>query len=226
MTRPDPPKVSVVLADDHPIFLDGLRHLLASSPDIDIVGEAGSGAQAVAMITSLQPRIAVVDVSMPDISGITVLQQLGQAAVPTRVIVLTLSDDPSIVNQAIRLGARGYVLKRSARDNLLFAIRSVSRNGLYIDPLVAGRMMELGSGRRAQGRSTGSAALPKDLTPREADVLKRIAFGYTIKEIASQIGVTAKSVETYKTRASEKFHLVSRAKIVQFAILQGWFEPS
>ena len=118
------------------------------------------------------------------------------------------------------------MLKRSARDNLLFAIRSVSRNGLYIDPLVAGRMMELGSSRRGQARSSGSATLAKDLTPREVDVLKRIAFGYTTKEIASQIGVTTKSVETYKTRASEKFQLVSRAKIVQFAILQGWFDPS
>lgn len=225
MSHPETPRISVVLADDHPIFLDGLRHLLVSAPDIDIVGEVGTGAQAVAMITELKPRIAVIDVSMPEMNGLAVLQQLTLAGAKTQVIMLTLSDDPSTVNQAIRYGARGYVLKRSARDNLLFAIRSVSRNGLYIDPLVAGRMMELGSSRHPN-KTASPGTIPKDLTPREAEVLKRIAFGYTIKEIASQIGVTVKSVETYKTRASEKFQLGSRAKIVQFGILQGWFDPT
>lgn len=224
MTGPEPAKISVVLADDHPIFLDGLHHLLASAPDIDIVGEAGSGAQAVAVILAMKPRIAVIDVSMPEMNGIAVLQRLSQADLPTRVIMLTLSDDPSIVNQAIRLGARGYVLKRSARDNLLFAVRSVSRGGLYIDPLVAGRMLERGAPRRPAGPATMANSMGKDLTQRETEVLRRIAFGYTIKEIAAQIGVTVKSVETYKTRASAKFQLKSRAKIVQFAILQGWFD--
>ena len=225
MTAPSPEPISVLLADDHPIFLAGLRAILDGEREIQIVGEAGSGAEAVARIAALKPRVAILDLMMPDMNGIVVLQHLRKAAIATRAMMLTVSDDPGLASQAIRHGARGYMLKRSARENLLFAIRSVDRNGLYIDPLVAGRMMNAGPARPSSGGSATTATTPQ-LTSREADVLRRIALGYTTKEIAGQIGVTQKSVETYKVRATEKLQLGTRAKIVQFAMLQGWFEPS
>lgn len=222
MSANAPEHITVLLADDHPIFLAGLRSILREEQGIEIVGEAASGAEAIARIADLKPRVSILDLMMPDMNGITVLQQLRRSAIPTRAIMLTVSDDPALASQAIRHGARGYLLKRSARENLAFAIRSVSRNGLYVDPFVAERIMSSGQDRRPGGAQMPSA--PKQLTPREADVLRRFALGYTTKEIAAQIGVTSKSVDTYKVRATEKLQLSSRAKVVQFGMLQGWFD--
>jgi DNA-binding NarL/FixJ family response regulator len=215
------PRIGVFLADDHPLILDGVRALIETTCDLDVVGTASNGTRALSMIRDLEPAIAVLDICMPDSNGIEVAQALGERS-PTRVIMLSVSEDRNCVQRAAEAGARGYVLKRSIADNLLFAIRSVSRGGFYIDPMIAGRMVpSMGFG---VGCSKHRPGVSMALTERETEVLKLVAMGYTLKEVAVQLSITMKSVETYKARASEKLDLGSRAKIVRFAVLQGWFQ--
>lgn len=210
--------ITVFIVDDHPLFMAGVRGFLNETDDVTVVGATSSGAKAVALIAACKPDVAVLDISMPDIDGMAVAAKLAQRAPSTQVIMLSAFDEQGLVNQAIRAGARGYVVKRSACDNLLFAIRAVRNGGFYIDPAIASRMMPSIAHERR------NAAPAPSLTPRETEVLRLIAMGFTIKEAAARLGVTTKSVETYKIRASEKMQLRSRAKIVQFAMGQGWFQ--
>lgn len=215
-------KCRVLIADDHPVFLAGIYMLLTKAADIEIVGEANTGRRALALILETRPDIALLDISMPEMHGIAVTKRLVSEAVPTHVVLLSAHDDPTYVRQALGAGARGYVLKNSAGDNLTQAIRAVSNGGLYLDPAIAERCLPASDlvGPRTSG-SVERGALP--LTDRERDVIRLIALGFTNKEVAAKLGVTTKSVETYKTRASEKLDLRSRSKIVQYAILQGWY---
>ncbi|MET7245580.1 response regulator transcription factor [Methylobacterium sp. EM32] len=212
----------MLIADDHPVFLAGIYMLLTKAADIEIVGEANTGRRALALILETRPDIALLDISMPEMHGIAVTKRLVSEAVPTHVVLLSAHDDPTYVRQALGAGARGYVLKNSAGDNLTQAIRAVSNGGLYLDPAIAERCLPASDlvGPRTSG-SVERGALP--LTDRERDVIRLIALGFTNKEVAAKLGVTTKSVETYKTRASEKLDLRSRSKIVQYAILQGWY---
>ncbi|MGY2046800.1 response regulator transcription factor [Methylobacterium sp. JK268] len=210
----------VFLADDHPLFLSGVRTLLQEAGDVTIVGEANSGVRALRMIGETCPDVAVLDVTMPDMHGIAVTQHLAAQEVPTRVVILSVHEDGNYVRQALAVGARGYVLKRSVGENLLQAVRAVSGSGLYLDPAIADRFV-----------STRDAAMPPlagrcvpSLTEREREVVRLIAYGFTTKEVATKLGVTPKSVETYKMRASEKLDIRTRSKIVQYAMLQGWFQ--
>lgn len=221
MTAHPAAPITVFIVDDHPLFTAGVRSFLNETGDVAVVGETSSGAKAVAMICACKPDVAVLDISMPDMDGLAVAPKLAQRAPATQVIMLSAFDEQGLVTQAIRAGARGYVVKRSACDNLLFAIRAVCSGGFYIDPAIASRMMpSIAHDRR------GAAAPAPSLTPRETEVLRLIAMGHTIKEAAARLGVTTKSVETYKIRAAEKMQLRSRAKIVQFAMGQGWFQDA
>jgi DNA-binding NarL/FixJ family response regulator len=215
-------KCRVLIADDHPVFLAGIHMLLTKAADIEIVGEANTGRRALGLILETCPDVAVLAISMPELHGIAVTKRLMAEAVSTHVVLLSAHDDPTYVRQALGAGARGYVLKNSAGDNLTQAIRAVSNGGLYLDPAIAERCLPASDlvGSRTSGSGERNA-LP--LTDRERDVIRLIALGFTNKEVAAKLGVTTKSVETYKTRASEKLDLRSRSKIVQYAILQGWY---
>jgi DNA-binding NarL/FixJ family response regulator len=210
--------IRVFIADDHPIFIAGLRALLDDIDEIEIVGEATSPTQAIRLILQTRPDIAVVDVSM---SGISVAEQITGEAPEVGVICLSAHEDGTHVRHAIAAGARGYVLKRSGEQHLGAAIEAVSQGGLYVDPAIASRFVSVTGAalRHRQPNCRGKRLL----TDRERDVLRLIALGFTNKEVAAKLGVTAKSVETYKTRASVKLDIHSRSKIVQYAILQGWF---
>jgi DNA-binding NarL/FixJ family response regulator len=211
--------VRIVLADDHPIFLAGLRNLIQAEPDFDIVGEATTGLAALALIREKQPAIAVLDISMPSLNGIRLTRRLAEECPAVRVLMLTLHEDRAYITQALQLGVRGYVLKRSAAENLLPALRAVLNGGLYVDPSIASNMFPADAprGRRAAGNAAGP-----ELTAREAEVLKLVALGLAAKEIASQLGVSVKSVETFKARGAEKIGLKTRADIVRYAAAQGW----
>ncbi|GJD50050.1 Transcriptional regulatory protein DegU [Methylobacterium crusticola] len=213
----------IVLADDHPIFLAGMRGLLEGVPDLAVVGEAATGGRALRLIAETQPDVAVLDVSMPEMHGIAVAKQLAAEASPVRVLMLSAHDDRTYVRQALGAGARGYILKRSAGACLLQAIRAVSGRGLYLDPAIAERFVVTGDhgASRARGRDDDT---PPPLTEREREVIRLVAFGFTNKEVAGKLGITDKSVETYKSRASEKLDIGTRSKIVQYAILQGWMQ--
>jgi DNA-binding NarL/FixJ family response regulator len=211
------PSVRLFFADDHPIFLTGLCAFFDDADDIDVVGQATTPTQAARLLSQMRPDIAVMDVVL---GGVSIIGDLLSETPGLQIICLTAHDDVTHVRHAIATGARGYVLKRSAGQNVRQAVDAVSRGGIYIDPAVADRVV--GLGRTSLQRGDG-ARQRQNLTDRERDVLRLIALGFTIKEVAVKLGVTPKSIETYKARAADKLDIHSRAKIVQYAMLQGWF---
>lgn len=210
-------KTRVILADDHPIVLNGLRNLVQAQDDLDLVGEASSGISALNLIRETRPDVAVVDISMPDLNGIALTRRLASEMPSVYVLVLTLHEDLAFVRQALQAGVRGYVLKRSAAEFLIQAIRAVVIGSVCVDPAIANRMIRA----TPRGRQNISAIGP-DLTEREAGVLKLVALGFTNKEIARQLDIGVKSIETYKARGSAKLGLKTRAELVRYASSQGW----
>ena len=209
----------ITLCDDHPIVLAGLRNLLAAEGDFEIVGEATNGSAALKLIQQVQPDVAVLDVSMPELNGIAAARQLAVDCPAVRILILTFHEDRAHLKQALDAGVAGYALKRSAAEHLVHAIRAVLSGGLYVDPAIASRMFETNTGQRA----TPPEVMPQ-LTEREVEALKLTALGFTNKEAARQIGIGEKSVETYKARAMEKLGLKTRAELVRYAAVQGWFD--
>ena len=214
-------KTRIVLADDHPIVLDGLRNLVSAEDDFQLVGEAASGLSALKLIRDKRPDVAVLDISMPELNGIVLSRRLAGEMPDLRLLVLTLHEDRAYLNQALEAGVRGYVLKRSAVENLVQAIRAVMVGGLYIDPAIVGRVFD---GNRINKKLAARKGVSPALTDREADVLKMAALGFTNKEIASRLDVGVKSVETYKARGLEKLGVKTRAELVRYASGQGWLD--
>jgi DNA-binding NarL/FixJ family response regulator len=210
-------KTRIVLADEDPIVLDGLRNLITTEGDLELIGEATNGAVALAVIRERQPDVAIVDIFMPGLNGIVLTRRLASELPSVGVLILTLHEDRGFVRQVFDAGARGYVLKRSASQYLVQAIRAVAGGSLYVDPAIASRTFDLA--HKHAGRSENAHG---ELTEREAEVLKLIALGFTNKEIAHQLGVGIKSVETYKARGTEKLGLKTRAALVRYAARQGW----
>jgi DNA-binding NarL/FixJ family response regulator len=212
-------KARIVLADDHPILLDGLRALIKAQDDLELVGEATNGLAALRIIKEQRPDLAVIDISMPELNGIALGRRLADELPAVKLLVLTLHEDRAYLKQALDAGIRGYVLKRTAAENLAAAIRAVLSGGLYVDPAIARRVFQPNAknGGRA-GPESGSLAL----TEREAEVLKLVALGFTNKEIARRLDVGVKSIETYRARGSEKLDIKTRAELVRYAAAQGW----
>ena len=209
----------IVLADDHPIVLAGLRNLIRPETDLEIVGEASNGLAALKVIRERQPDIAVIDLSMPELNGILLSRRLTVEMPSVRVLALTLHEDRAFLKQAIDAGVRGYVLKRSAAESLVHAIRAVLACGLYVDPAIANSLFDVNPKRVSQRRSN---AITLELTDRETKVLKCVALGFTNKEIANQLNVGVKSIETYKARGLQKLGFKSRVQLVRYASTQGW----
>jgi DNA-binding NarL/FixJ family response regulator len=214
-------KIRVALADDHPIVLAGLSNLIEAETDLDLIGHATSGNSALKMIQDKLPDVAIVDISMPDLSGIALARRLAEECQSVRILILTVYEERSFVMQALAAGVRGYVLKRSAAENLIHAIRAVKLGELYIDPSLTHELRESVATKADKPAQTAEASR---LTEREASVLKYSARGLLTKEIAARLDLSAKTVETYRSRATEKLHLKTRAEIVRFASAQGWLE--
>jgi DNA-binding NarL/FixJ family response regulator len=208
----------IVLADDHPVVLNGLRNLIQAEDDLDLVGEASTGLSALKVIREQRPDVAVVDISMPELNGIMLSRRIAEEMPSIRLLVLTLHEDRAYLTQALEAGVLGYVLKRSAAENLVQAIRAVVIGALYVDPAIADRMLEPSPKRAGRPKEAGASGL----TEREAEVLKLVALGFTNKEIARQLVIGVKSVETYKARGGEKLGLKTRAALVRYASAQGW----
>lgn len=209
-------KIRVFLIDDHGVLRQGLRLLIDGQPDMHVIGESERGrGVAEAIVRAGGADVVVLDVSMPDTSGPHVAADLRAALPTTCVVVLTRHAEKAYVQQMMQNGARGYVLKQTAGDALIAAIRTVVGGGTYLDPAVAGKMFESGAA------IAGAAA---DVTAREREVLTLVAYGHTNKEISAVLGITVKTVETHKANGMQKLDISSRADLVRYALSQGWLD--
>lgn len=211
------PLIQVVLADDHPVFRHGVKSLISDSGEIVVVASVETGAAAYRAIVQHEPDVAVLDINMPEMNGVTVVRNLHKSGSRTRAIMLSVYESRVYVDQSFEAGARGYVLKRSAFQNIASAVRAVHEGGIYLDPALPERTVP----HRLLHASVDESA-SSTLSEREKDILRFVAFGFTSKEVADRLGATPKAIETQKARACLKLGLTSRAQIVQFAILQGW----
>jgi DNA-binding NarL/FixJ family response regulator len=210
--------IRIVLADDHPIVLNGLKSLIQADAGLELVGEATTGPAALELIRAQQPDVAILDISMPGLNGIAVTKRVAEECPSVRVVMLTVHEDRAYLNQALQAGVCGYVLKRSLSENLTQAIHAVVRHGTYIDPSIAAKALGLDSTAAPPSKRS---SVP--LTLRETEVLRLTALGQTSNEIARDLGVSIKSVETFKARGTKKLGLRTRADIVRYAVAQGWF---
>jgi DNA-binding NarL/FixJ family response regulator len=208
----------VFITDDHGVVREGIKALVAAQPDMQVVGEASNGREAVQLLAELDADVVVMDVSMPELSGVEATSQLHQQRPELRILALSVHEEPAYVRRLLEVGAAGYVLKRSVADILITAIRSIADGGLYLDPLVADVLIAQVVTR--PGATSSPAAQP--LSEREHVVLLMIARGHSNKEIGISLGISTKTVETYKARGMEKLGLDSRVAIVRYALEHGW----
>lgn len=213
-------KLRIFLADDHVMVRTGLKNLINAETDMEVVGEASDGHHALKNAIEVQPDVAVMDISLPQLSGTQATQQLKQARPNVRVLALTVHEDKSYLRELLEAGASGYLLKRAAAEDLIRAIRLVAAGGVYLDPHLAGTIV----GTLVRKRSTKTLLQGSDLSDRETEVLRLIAKGHSNKEIASQLNLSVKTIETYKTRSMDKVGLSSRTDIVRYAYHRGWLQ--
>jgi DNA-binding NarL/FixJ family response regulator len=207
--------IRVLVADDHTIVRSGIRHVLESEQDFEVVGEAGSGTEAIALATTLQPDVVVLDISMPDLSGLEVAARLSGSST-TRVLILSMHNNAEYVLESVRAGAHGYLLKDTAATELRSAIRAVCRGESYFSPPVASRLTAAVRGEH----ETRQSAVDQ-LTGREREVLVGIARGWTNKEIAADLGISHRTVETHRESLMRKLQIRTVAELTRFAIGTG-----
>jgi DNA-binding NarL/FixJ family response regulator len=208
----------ILMADDHPIVLAGLKALVLGDPDLEIVGEARDGRTARRLASSLRPDVVVLDISLPEMNGAEVARALLEEQPECRILVLTVHEDRATLRQLLDIGVAGYLVKRSAADELLRAIHAVAAGGTYLDPAIAGKVV--GSGASGSSRSQGDSTV--ELSERETDVLRLIANGYSNKEISARLAISVKTIETYKARAMDKLGFKTRVDVVRHAASKGW----
>jgi DNA-binding NarL/FixJ family response regulator len=215
-------RLRIFLADDHAVVREGLKALVNAQPDMEVIGEAGDGQSACEQVPRLLPDVAVLDVSMPGVSGAQAAEQLRQACPAVKVLALTVHEDRGYLRQLLEAGAAGYVLKRAAAEELIRAIRTVAAGGVYLDPTLAGKVVG-GFVRKPGGKGEPEGG---ELSEREGEVVRLVALGYSNKEIAARLELSVKTVETYKARSLEKLGLHSRADLVRYALRCGWLQDS
>jgi DNA-binding NarL/FixJ family response regulator len=217
-------KIKVLLADDHVVVRQGLRALLVAEDDIDIVGEADNGRQAVQLVKKLTPDVAVVDVAMPLLNGLEATRQIKESVPGTKVLVLSSYSDDEYVQQLTQAGAVGYLGKQTAANELLKAVREVDKGHTYYSPAIAKRMREHSQAAFADGQSTGRSA--RNLTSREAEVLQLIAEGQANKQIASELSISIKTVEKHRQQVMNKLGIHDVAGLTRYALARGIVESS
>ena len=212
-------KIRILIADDHAILRSGLKMLINAQPDMEVVSEAANGDAAVQAARDARPDVALLDLTMPGSGGMGALEEIARCCPDTRVLILSMHDDPAYLRSVLAAGASGYVLKRAVDTELLAAIRAVHRGGMFIDPSLAHVFVQDALAKAATGgRASRSLNI---LSERERQVLGLIAQGYGSQEIAKQILVSVKTVETYRARIAEKLGLRTRSEIVRFAVQMG-----
>jgi DNA-binding NarL/FixJ family response regulator len=215
-------KLRILLADDHETVLEGLRMILNAQPDMQVVATAADGRDAIAQTERLSPDVVIMDISMPGLNGLSATQQLTAKCPGAKVLTLTRHADHSYLQQMMRAGAAGYVLKQSRPAELLHAIRAVATGGKYLDASMTSPVI----GTFTRVAAPPGPALTTPLSPRETEVLRLIAWGNTNKEIAAQLDLSVKTVEAHKANGMRKLGMRGRIEIVRYALLQGWLHES
>lgn len=215
-------KLGVFIADDHAVLRAGLKALVNAQPDMEIVGEADNGQTTCEKAKELMPDILLMDISMPELNGVAAAEAIRQECPSIKIVVLTAYKDRGYLDRFLRVGAVGYVLKLSAADELIEAIRVVAAGGTYLDPEMADRITE----GYIQGRQLKGELRRKELTPREEEVLRLIAQGHSNKEIGRHLNIAVKTVESHKANLMQKLELRTRTEIVRYALRQGWLQET
>jgi two-component system, NarL family, response regulator NreC len=210
--------IRVLIVDDHAVVRTGIRLLLAREPDIDPVGEAGTGREAIFQARALEPDVLLMDVVMPDQTGLEVLPTIIHEHPDAKVLLLSMQDDPRYVREAFGAGASGYVLKEAADSEVVAAVREVAGGGRYVHPALGARLIEAetAEARRAE---------EDPLSDREREVLRLLALGHTNQEISTQLYISVRTAETHRAHIMQKLRLSSRAELVRYALEQGLMEP-
>jgi two-component system, NarL family, response regulator NreC len=216
-------KLRILLADDHETVREGLRMILNAQPDMQVVATAGDGRDALSQAEKISPDIVIMDISMPGMNGLVATTQLMERCPTARVLTLTRHADSSYLQQLMRAGAAGYVLKQSRPAELLHAIRSVASGGKYLDASMTAPVLNTFS-KTAPPVPGPEPTTP--LSPRETEVLRLIAWGNTNKEIAARLDLSVKTVEAHKANGMRKLNMRGRIDIVRYALLQGWLHES
>jgi two-component system response regulator NreC len=216
-------KIRVMVVDDHAILRAGLRMLIDAQADMEVVSEALDGEKAVQEARETKPDVALLDLTMPRVGGMKALQEIARNCRETRVLVLTMHDDPAYLRSALAAGASGYLLKRAVDAELISAIRAVHRGGIFVDPRLAGILVQDVLAKK--GKKASPTQPVNILSDRELQVLSLVARGYTSAQIAKQLFVGVKTVETFRSRFSEKLGLRTRADVIRFAVQMGLLSP-
>lgn len=212
--------ISIVVADDHGIVREGLRRLLEAEPDLEVSGEAEDGRQVLEEVARARPDIVVLDITMPGMGGLETLERLRSEHPETRVILLSVHNDPPFIQSAIGLRTDGYVLKNGRASEIVTAIREVMKGGSYFSPAVAREIVE--QVRAPRGESPDPFEV---LSAREREVLQRIADGLSAKEVATELSISTKTVEAHRTSLMRKLGVRKATELVRYALRHGLIEP-
>jgi DNA-binding NarL/FixJ family response regulator len=207
--------IRVLVTDDHAVLRTGITALLEREPDITVVGDAATADQAVSRARALQPDVILLDVVMPRKSGFEALPKLHEVAPEARVIMLSMQTNPSAIRKALNSGAAGFVAKHASDTDLIDAIRRVAAGSGYVDPALGGDLVV-----------SDSAALTEELSERERDVLFLLALGYTNQEVAGQLYISVRTVDTHRAHVMQKLNLETRAELVLYALANGLIGPT
>jgi DNA-binding NarL/FixJ family response regulator len=215
-------KLRILIAEDHKTVREGVKLLVNAQPDMEVIGEAGDGEDAVRQAAAIVPDILVMDISMPNMNGLKATKRLRSVMPEMKILILTRHTDDGYLQQLLAAGANGYVLKQSAPTELTNAIRTIAGGNSYLDPSLTRRVVGgyVGRATSLRGESKG------ELSDREAEVLRLIAFGYSNKEIGARLDLSIKTIEAHKSNAMRKLGISSRIDIVKYAILQNWLQDN
>jgi two-component system response regulator NreC len=210
--------IKVLIADDHAIVRAGLRTLIHSESTMELVGEATGGFETLELVEKFQPNVLILDLSMPDLDGISVTKRIKPQFPDLRILILTIHEDEALLRAALKAGASGYILKHAAEADLVSAILSILRGDLYVDPSMVRKLLSDESPPVIPLQTTES------LTPRETEVLKLIVQGYTNRQIGEELSISFRTAESHRANLSEKLGLRSRVELVRYAREHGLIE--
>jgi DNA-binding NarL/FixJ family response regulator len=216
-------RIRILLVDDHTLLRQGLRAILEQEKDLEIVGEAADGGEALRRVTKLKPDVVVVDISMPKVNGIEATRRILAARPKTRIVALSMHDGEDYVEQILRAGATGYVLKDAPARDLVAAIRAASAGGVHLDPRISAPVVARFLEKGAPAPATGASAVDPGtrLTPREREILQLIATGHTNRDIARGLALSVKTIEAHRTRIMAKLDVHNVAGLTRYAIGAG-----